>query len=336
MYTIRRLAHADLPDLEQMFRAYPHKKYQQRCQGIDPAALAAFFAASERRSLDKAHEEGVDAAAWVARENDALVAFAGLRPDTWHARFYARRSGLERFARIAPFLAPQASQASAAELLETVLAEARRQEVDHLAVRIDTGEPSLTALLNSRDFYLVDTSVKMSVRLDKVPEFSRPAAFPNAALRHHLASDREAIREIAATAHPLNHYFNDPHLDRRDTEDLFAAWVERCIDGLACDVFVAHDRARVLGFAIYLNPRALNKALGTRIVVLDYVCLERAAQASGLGRWLLGETLKRLRERFELAELRTSVNNYPALTCYRDLGFRIVSTDYALHRARGA
>ena len=334
MPTIHRLTLDDLPELERLFRAYPHKVYQQRFQGIDADKLAAFFARGERMRLEKA-EGGEAPPAWVARERDgALTAFASLRDDAWHASFYKRNSGMERMARVAPFLAWRASDRARRDLLETLLDHADSDETNLLSTRVDASECDLAALFTERDFYTVDCSVKMSARMADIPDCAAPTSHGRVAIRHATQADTPAIREIAATSHPYNHFYNDPHLDRRDTDALFVAWVEKCLGGLASDVFVAQADGRVLGFVIYLTPASLNKALGTHLVILDFVCLAHRVQGGGIGRWLIAQTLRKMANRFDTIELRTSANNYPALACYRDLAFRIVSTDYGLHRVR--
>jgi len=330
MPDIRRLTADDLPELERLFREYPHKQYQQRFQGMDAGKLAAFFLRGEQRRFAPGAQQSPDA--WVAADGPAIHAFAALHDDPWHASFYKRHSGIERCARIAPFLAWRAGDADRRALLDTVLVRADAQGFRHLSVRVDAAECDLAALLTARGFYVVDSSVKLSARMKDVPDAAGAASAPGIVVRRAAAGDAEDIRRIATTSHPFNHYYNDPKLDRRDVDALFLAWVDRCLGGLASDIFVADDAGRVLGFVIYITPTTLNQALGTRLVVLDFVCLDRRAQGGGLGRHLLARTLRDMADRFDLIELRTSANNYPALACYRDLGFRIVGCDYILHR----
>ena len=151
-------------------------------------------------------------------------------------------------------------------------------------------------------------------------------------LRPWREGDLEAVGEIAASSHPLNRYYQDRRLARTDTSRLLGEWVERCCRREGASVFVLDDGGQVRGFAIYLDPAALNRALGTRLVVLDFVCLAAQAQGKGIGRWFIAESLQRLADEYKMVELRTSHHNYPALNCYQALGMRVVSSDFVLHR----
>lgn len=357
-HLIRPLRAEDLPGLRALFRDFPHKKHQQREQGIAADALADFFVAGEERRLRKAAASegsgstsggGTTAAGnlaptergpgdprnaqWVALDNSgAVVALAGLDADAWHSRHYPWH-----FGRIAPFLTWRAEPDERAALLDTVLEAAQARGMNHLMARVDGAEYGAAQTLESRGFYLVDVSVKCSGALADVPALAPPSRAGGMRIRLLEPGDVEAIRNIAATSHSFNHYYNDPWLELQATNRLFEAWVERCAAGLASHVFVLDHHGAVVGFVAYLRPASLNAALGTRLTILDFVCLAPAARGGGVGSWLIADTLRRLGPEAMHVELRTSHHNWPALKCYLGLGMRVVSNDLVLHRhAAGA
>ncbi|MFW6286848.1 MAG: N-acetyltransferase family protein, partial [Candidatus Sumerlaeota bacterium] len=97
-------------------------------------------------------------------------------------------------------------------------------------------------------------------------------------------------------------------------------------------VFVLEKAGRVEGFAIYLSPRGLNNALGTRIAILDFICLAPAARGGGVGRWMVSQTARKLKDQPRILELRTSNHNYAALACYLSIGMEPIAGDFILHR----
>ena len=324
---IRPLRPEDLPALRRLFRDFPHKKHQQREQGIAGDALADFFVATEERRLRKSADGDGRPVQWVAVANDDTVtALAGLDPDAWHSRHYPWR-----FGRVAPFLTWQATPVQRAALLDTVLAEATERGMDHVMTRVDGAEYGAAQTLESRGFYLVDVSVKLSGALADVPALAPPSRAAGMRIRPSEPSDVAAIRGIASSSHSCNHYYNDPHLEREATNRLFEAWVERCAGGLASHLFVLDHHGAVAGFVIYLTPAALNAALGTRLAILDFVCLAPAARGGGVGSWLIADSLRRIGSGATHVELRTSHHNWPALKCYLGLGMRVVSNDLVLH-----
>lgn len=326
--TIRPLLAEDLPALRDLFRNFPHKKHQQREQGIGADALADFFLAAEERRLSKVAGANAEPAQWVAvGGGGTVVALAGLDADAWHSRHYPWC-----FGRIAPFLTWQAAPGERAALLDAVLQAAAARGMDHVMARVDGAEYGAAQTLESRGFYLVDVSVKCSGALADVPALGPPSRAAGMRIRPAEVGDVEAIRTIAASSHSFNHYYNDPWLDREATNRLFEAWVERCAAGLASHLFVLDHHGAVAGFVVYLTPASCNAALGTRLAILDFVCLAPAARGGGVGSWLIADTLRRLGPGVTHVELRTSHHNWPALKCYLGLGMRVVSNDLVLHR----
>ena len=326
--TIRPLCAEDLPALRVLFRDFPHKKHQQREQGIAPDALADFFVAGEERRLRKTADANEGLGQWVAVGSDGVVAaLAGLDADAWHSRHYPWR-----FGRIAPFLTWAAASVQRTALLDTVLEAAAARGMNHLTTRVDGAEYGAAQTLESRGFYLVDVSVKLSGALADVPALAPPSRAGGMRIRPAEPGDAGAIRAIAASSHSCNHYYNDPYLDHVATNALFEAWVERCADGLASHLFVLDHHGTVVGFVVYLVPASLNAALGTRLAILDFVCLAPAARGGGVGSWLIADSLRRIGPGPTHVELRTSHHNWPALKCYLGLGMRVVSNDLVLHR----
>jgi GNAT superfamily N-acetyltransferase len=324
--TLQPLSLQDLDTLRALFQSFPYKAHQQRAQGLEADRLAEFFALAEERVLRKAIQEN-QPCQWLLRRGAGESVFAALHEDAWHTKFYPYR-----FGRIAPFLSHTASEPVRLEMLDFLLDRARERGFEHLTARVDGAEYRAAQALEARGFRLVDSSVKLSVRFPDVPDLATPSRATAMRVRPWKETDIETIRRIAAQSHPMNHYYNDPWLAREDSNRLFGAWVERCCQGLACDIFVLDHRGEVEGFVVYLNPGSLNTAFGLKLVILDFVCLAEPARGGGVGRWFIAQTLQRLSDRFAMVELRTSHHNYPALACYEALGMRIISTDLIYHR----
>jgi hypothetical protein len=324
MFSVEPFHSSDLPALRALFRGFPYKALQQRMQGLDSDLLADLFSEDEHARLEKSGSQFPTQ--WTVHRDGELTAFAGLSPDMWHSESYPWR-----FGRIAPFLIYRASSEARAELVRVLLAEAGKAGYQHLITRVDGSEYEAVRALLDAGFLIVDCSVKMSGRIEAVPVLARPSRAAGMSIRPYQSADLPVMQRIVASSHPHNHYYNDPWLSHEGTDRLFAAWIERCCEKMRSNAFVLEHRGEARGFIIYLHPQRLNQRMGTKLIILDLVCLDRETQGGGVGRWLIAETLRGFAPAASMVELRTSQNNYPALNCYADLGMRIVSTDFILH-----
>jgi GNAT superfamily N-acetyltransferase len=165
------------------------------------------------------------------------------------------------------------------------------------------------------------------------PHPDRPLRDDGWSIRLSTPADRDWLVDLGSRVHPQNHYFNDPWIDPERVRALFGAWMRRCVDGLAYRIYVLESpQGRPAGFVTYLRSPAFAEAVGRRPLILDYVILEPEARGEGRGSRLIGRTLAmESGSGFDYCELRTSQNNYAAAASYEKLGFRLCSTDFALH-----
>ncbi len=308
----------DLPVFEALFRRYPYKWYQRRIQGIDATLLCQYLHTGMTHNLAKPQTSG-----WVVRRGDEPLAAATLSQNPWHERFYGMR-----MARSNTFLSYLEPTLTTPMLCDALLAEAENQDYEHLSLRIDGNEYQNLHMLESRGFRLIDVSTKMSARIRR----AGPIANKNLRVREYSPQDHDTVIRISGDCHTGNHLFNDPNLERHATRELFRAWVQRCLDNPSRCVYVIEDaRLGTMGFVSYLVNRRLNEALGLRLVILDYIVLDTECQGCGIGPVLLEQSLGQLYGMYDLVELRTSQNNYTALSLYNSYGFQTVTTDFILH-----
>lgn len=309
----------DLPRLEPLLRSFAFKNFQQKAQGLDAGKLVPFYLQGMEASL-----KDESTACWVVSAGEEALGFASLSDNAWHSSFYGCPMG-----RCGNFLCHAAPARVTPLLAEAVIAESNRRGYDMISLRIDGNEFEALHGLEAAGFGLIDVSVKMGAKICAASS-AAPEGFR---VRPYEAADREAVVRISGEGHVFNHFFNDERLDRASTRALFRAWVEKCIDSLAKHVFVIERNAGdVAGFVTYLLSGRFNQALGVRLVVLDYIVLDPSMQGRGLGPYLMEESLGQLSGLYDQVELRTSHNNYPALSLYSRYGFRILSTDFQLHR----
>ncbi|MBN1477798.1 GNAT family N-acetyltransferase [Candidatus Sumerlaeota bacterium] len=323
--TIRPLApEKDLEALASLYGSCSAKDFQQRVQGIDPERLAPFLAEGTCRAADS-HPT------WVAEERNRLVAIAALQPSHWHSEHTGFPVG-----KLTQLMTAHGAESVASALIETLESRARDERLQHLMGRVDAHAFPLQESLAARGWYPLGTSVKLVAHLNEDPEQRvTPAPLPMIPLRPMEPRDRERILEIGTQSHGENHLHFDPHLPRGTAQALFGRWVEKCIDGLAAQVWVAGRVGEVVGFATILEPSAFNRAMGTRIAVLDYIVVDHTMHGRGRGARLLQALHRQLKRHFDQIELRTTATNFPAINLYMGHGYRIVGADQVFGRWLG-
>lgn len=325
-FSIRPVQPAEAAVLGSLFTQYPHKTAQQVAQRLDRTRLEAFYLAGLERSLK------AGTAMWLAERRGEIVALAGLTGDPWHSEVYGIRMG-----KLAPWLntiAPEAGKA----LLKTALDEARNRGLEHLSVRVDGEDFPNLHLLEAAGWLTIDVSMKFSLPMERA---RHPLGLPGDgnSWKIRLASpgDSDWIRRLGSTTHGGTHFLNDPALPVEKTRELFARWIDRCVERLAWRIYVLEDpQGQGQGFVIYLRNRGFAQAVGREPLILDFVLVSPAVRTGGLGSWLIAESLAReAEEGFDFCELRTSAHNLSAVACYEKLGFRCCATDFVLHKRLG-
>lgn len=315
---IREIKASDSERIYQYLAEYPYKELQRRAQGLDKTLLSEY------------HRQRILAA---AETNDSLIAFdaahqvlglAVIQPRPWHSKVFG-----VKMCKIAPFLLYKGKRAERSKFIKALLAKCRAQGYKHIELRVDVNEWEQVALLEQYGFHFVDCSIKMFINLESARLVLH--RLPDRSFKVYRCRETHLpqLQEIARLSHQYNHFFADSFLNQERVRELFAQWVEKCWRELAYKMWVASRRDEILGFAIILTNPDFNQAVKQNIAVLDFIAVRPEVQGQGIGRWLLSEILIRLRrdEGFSQLELRTSINNYPALNLYATTGFHFIGAD---------
>jgi ribosomal protein S18 acetylase RimI-like enzyme len=198
-----------------------------------------------------------------------------------------------------------------------------------LEVRVDAMDLDAQASLTRAGFRPLGTSVKLSARRSDLllPDTRAGGDF---SIAEAGEDDLAEIGEIVRGSHVTSHYFHGGLFESSRVRDLFVDWSERCLTHLAEGVLVARSEGRVEGFVTILINRNIAENVGTPIGTIDFVAVRPESQGRGIGSELLRAALKSLGQTCRLFEVRTELNNYPAVRTYSNLGFRLTSADHVL------
>lgn len=315
----------DRAEVIRLFTQYPYKTWQKRVQGIDPHRLAQLLWDLAEPQFGRPRT--ITGVAWRQEPREA-VGFIMMAPHAWHSEVFSRSMG--RILHLVNYVEPATVGRL---LLDSLLADARRAGIEHLACRVDGQDWPNVHLLESYGFQCVDCSLKLARRLDDLPATNAESP-DDIEIRPFEPPDLEALQQIAARSHTYNHFFNDPHLPRDRAKVLFQQWLARCAGGAASSILVAADAdAQIVGFVTVLSSAALARVVGVSVGIIDYIVVDRSRERQGIGRRLLRAALRSLaRDGHQWVELRASQDNYQALAFYCANRFQIVGSDIIFHR----
>jgi ribosomal protein S18 acetylase RimI-like enzyme len=318
----RRLKDGLPSDLRDLFLAYPFKRYQMSFQGTSHEGLADYHLNQTEREWQRSGAGG----GWIAiakgkTHRSRTLAFGRLMRSPWHCEVLGRE-----IYRLRPFLYRPEREAAAGELIAVAVRRFRRAGGELLEVRVDPSDLVAEKALIKAGFHPLGTSVKLSVKSSDL-RLTRRKSRAGVEIEPVEESDLRPLRDIVRKAHVTSHYFNESSFDARKVRTMFVRWVERCARGLADEVLVARTEGKVQGFVTLMVNRGIADFIGHRIGVIDFVAVHPAAQGQGIGSALLAAGLRRLRRTAPILEIRTELDNYPAIRTYSKLGFQLTSAD---------
>ncbi len=320
---IRKIKAQDKDAVLDYLQRYPYKDMQRRTQGLDISLLNEYHCKS---ILEQAQSTD----AYIGMNNKGeVVGLAIVRPRPWHSEVFEMR-----MAKVSPFLLFGGTSRQRETFMSQLLDKFDSKKYDHVELRVDVNEWENVALLENHGFHCVDCSIKLNFNL-QTSRLTLPR-LPDTRYKVTACKERdnEQLMEISRNTHKFNHFFSDPTLDTDKAHELFAQWINKTCTSLAYRVWVAYRDEKALGFSTILVNEKFNKAVKRKICVLDFIAVRKGYQGKGIGRWLLNESLIRMRrdEEFEHLELRTSINNFQALNLYSTNGFYVISVDTILTR----
>lgn len=272
---------------------------------------------------------------WAALWNGTPVGLAGFQRLPWDSDRFGRKMG-----RLWPISFPPADSAvsyrAAEKLLGTVLAEARKDGIQHLACRVFGDNFTVIHALEKRGFLLMDTLVTWLYQPGRmrVPDFRCRHS-----VRLYEDTDQGPVLTLARNAGFQSRFNRDPWLSGANVRAMHEIWAANCCRKTVADeVLVAEAGGRVCGFLAYRKHRLFMEQTGKELwgsgltavsptTPGAYVSLLHAA----VTRRFPGSRASVQPDLPDLMDFETQLSNRSILKVWQAFGFRMVRFAYNYH-----
>lgn len=183
--------------------------------------------------------------------------------------------------------------------------------------KVPTNEIAKVRALEDVGFVIVDTAVTLERRGRDLGPCPGHIGFA-------VPTDVDGVSAIAASALTRSRFHLDPRIADSVASGLKAAWVRNFFAGARGDwLVVARAEDRPTGFLLLLD-RPDN-------LVIDLVAVDPDHQSAGIGRAMIAFSAEHCGTAPNLL-VGTQAANVGSIRFYESLGFRVVRTEYVLHR----
>ncbi|ABW68268.1 GNAT family N-acetyltransferase [Desulfosudis oleivorans] len=272
---------------------------------------------------------------WAALWNGTPVGLAGFQGLPWDSDQFGKKMGRFWPVSLAPLDAVVAYRV-AEKLLGTVLAEARKEGMQHLSCRVFGDNFAVIHALERNNFLLMDTLVTWLYQPGRMraPDFRCRHS-----VRLYEDADREAVLTLARNADFQSRFNRDPWLSEENVRAMHETWATNCCRKIMADeVLVAQSGGRVCGFLGYRKHRIFmaqtgKELWGSGLTAVSpktpgaYVSLLHAA----VTRRFAGSRASVQPDLPDLMDFETQLSNRSILKVWQAFGFRMVRFGYNYH-----
>jgi ribosomal protein S18 acetylase RimI-like enzyme len=161
---------------------------------------------------------------------------------------------------------------------------------------------------------------------------------PRVRLRAAEPEDLHPLMEMARQSHHFSHFFRDPYLPKEAKREIFSAYLARSFGQENRPILVAEDeQGGLTGFSLLLCPAKQEERIGQTVGIVDFMVVKEETKGQGIGGQLLTASFAELMARgYRYVELKTMLENIPALNFYQRHGLRILSAEMHFSFGGGA
>jgi RimJ/RimL family protein N-acetyltransferase len=198
-----------------------------------------------------------------------------------------------------------------------------------VSCRASSEDLSSIHALEKMRYHYMDCLVTYSFDLKQLQSLQKARQYP---VRPVKKDDVDILKKIVRDSQFMDRFHNDPHIFREDSNRLYETFIENAIHGKGADfVFVAECEGTVAGFNTIENSNSHYSSHGIKIGTFILNAVAPQYRNRGVYSSLISESLLYLKDRADLAEIRTHAGNSPIHRALPRLGFRISQSQLTFH-----
>ena len=173
--------------------------------------------------------------------------------------------------------------------------------------------------LEDAGFRLIESNLQLEKSMNPLPEPIDPNH-----VRFAVPEDEAAVRSVSEHSFVYSRFHLDPAISNNLADRVKVAWAANYFAGQRGNAMVlAEHKGKVAGF--------LQLIFQGDVLVIDLIAVEPARRKMGLAHDMIAFARCNF-PGFRLLRVGTQVSNVPSIRLYEKLGFRIVKSQYVLHR----
>ncbi|MBF0103941.1 MAG: GNAT family N-acetyltransferase [Deltaproteobacteria bacterium] len=255
-----------------------------------------------------------------------LKSILTLRQNAWDRRTFGFR-----VASVADICGTET--ATIAALLAHIVRMAKKQGIKLLTVRISDNNKDLLSLLQGHGFKVVDT-LNILIATPNMPALKGTQSVRGivfTAAQRLSSGDVSKTAAFARDAFVTGRIYNDTRMTERLKTRFYKRLVESHLNNpQTCKVIAKHKGVPV-GVICCERDRALSQGPGLKFGYLNIIAVHPKYQDKKVAHSLFKVFFKHYADDFNILEVGTQTNNYPALNFYRKMGLKFVSSLVTLH-----
>jgi len=185
--------------------------------------------------------------------------------------------------------------------------------------KVPTNGPKLKNALEDAGFRLVESNLQFEKAVNPMLDVIRPNR-----VRFAVLQDEAAVRKVSEHSFIYSRFHLDPAIPNKLADKIKAEWAGNYFAGQRGDAMVlAEEQGKVAGFLQLLYQGD--------VLVIDLIAVDSSKRKMGFARDMIVFAQCNLSE-FRLFRVGTQGSNLPSIRLYEKLGFRIVKSQYVLHK----
>ncbi len=215
-------------------------------------------------------------------------------------------------------------------LMGMIIKECAQENIKLVSARINSGDLLAVHALEKSGFLLMDTIV---TKYTETKKWKNTNTDPSYRIRESEAKDIADIKELARLGFQdyVDRFHQDPNLNNRDADNLYAEWAANSCQGYADAVYVAEDNAQLVGFATCKLYKDVEKYSGLRIGEIVLIATAPDSRGKGVFGHLIENCMSWFLGQADFVIYKTQINNLPVQKALQKYGFQTESYKHTFH-----